>query len=64
MALFSQTGLEATGAKTIYCPICGASLFFDQAADIYICQYCGWEISEKEEPIPYVLMADMLNRFA
>lgn len=58
MALFSKTGLEATGARIMYCPICEARLMFDPDTNIYVCQFCGWEISEEEKPIPYALMAD------
>lgn len=61
MALFCKTGVEATGGKIVYCPFCEGRLILDPETNTYICQICGWEISEEEKPIPYALMADFFS---
>jgi len=58
VALFSNSGLEATGVGLMYCPVCEARLMFDANTETYICKFCGWEVNEEDKPIPYALMVD------
>ena len=58
MALFSYIGVEATGGKVLYCPFCEEKLLYDDATHAHKCPFCGCEIIENMNLIPYAAMAD------
>ncbi len=58
MALFSNTAMEASGGKTVYCPFCQNRMIYTPGINAYRCPFCGCEIVEDDKPVPYAIMVD------
>ncbi|HBQ27084.1 MAG TPA: hypothetical protein DD791_11875 [Syntrophomonas sp.] len=62
MALFSETSMEATGGKVMYCPFCQEKMIYTLDINAYRCTFCGCEITEDDKPVPYAMMADFFTK--